>query len=221
MNFFSPGTTTETYKMIAYVDDVKPSITSMHEFSLVDQGSALFEAASGCILHRDPTSGKVKFLPLGRWRGTLSREDLPVNYIVLSEHLDMVGVKLQASYIHTRKTNCDELQVREKNVIGPWTGGKFMPLSLRSSSINCYCLSKMWLRCSSINLRDCDHTKITAKIKSWLFQDQLEKPEEFLLYRKRTSGGLGLVNVEVKALALLIRSFLETAIFETFQKHIP
>ena len=63
----------ETYKLIAYVDDVKPSITSMNEFSVVDRGSALFEAASGCVLHRDPASGKVKFLPLGRWKGTLTR----------------------------------------------------------------------------------------------------------------------------------------------------
>ena len=143
MNFFLPSTTTEVYKLIAYVDDVKPSITSMQEFSLVDQGSALFEAASGCILNRDPTSGKVKFLPLGRWRGTLSREDIPVKYIVISEHLDMVGVKLKASYLHTRKTNCDELQERVKNVIGPWKGGKFMPLSQRSHSLNTYCLSKV------------------------------------------------------------------------------
>ena len=64
-NFFSPNSSSETYKFMAYVDDVKPSITSMQEFSLVDKGSAIFEAASGCKLHRDPTSGKVKFLPLG------------------------------------------------------------------------------------------------------------------------------------------------------------
>ena len=50
---------TETYKLIAYVDDVKPSITSMQEFSIVDQGSAIFESASGCVLHRDPTLGCV------------------------------------------------------------------------------------------------------------------------------------------------------------------
>ena len=99
----------EVYKLIAYVDDVKPSITSMNEFTVVDNGSALFEAASGCKLHRDPSSGKVKFLPLGRWKGTLNREDLPVNYIIMSEHLDMVGVKLTASFQKTRKLNCDEL----------------------------------------------------------------------------------------------------------------
>ena len=50
-------TPTETYKIMAYVDDVKACITSLEEFSLVDRGSALFEAASGCILHRDPDSG--------------------------------------------------------------------------------------------------------------------------------------------------------------------
>ena len=110
------------YKLIAYVDDVKPSITSMEEFTIVDRGSSLFESASGCVLHRNPASGKVKFLPLGRWRGTLTKEDLPVNYIVLSEHLDMVGVKLMASFMKTRKINCDELVTKVKNISGAWNG---------------------------------------------------------------------------------------------------
>ena len=77
---------------VSYADDLKPAISTMEEFQLVDRASALFEAASGCVLHRDPTSGKVKFLALGRWRGTLQQEDIPVNYIALSEHLDMVRV---------------------------------------------------------------------------------------------------------------------------------
>ena len=207
----------ELYKLIAYVDDVKPSITSMYEFILVDQGSSLFEKASGCVFHRDPSSGKVKFLPLGRWKGTLSREDLPVNYIVLSEHLDMVGVKLMASYQKTRKINCDELQVRVKNITGAWKGGKFMPLSSRPKSLNLFCLSKVWFRCSSVNLRVCDLTKIASNVKSWLFADQLEKPEEAVLHRHRKLGGLGLTNVKFKALSLMIRSFLETSIIPNFQ----
>ena len=66
-NFFSRTNSTEVYNLIAYVDDVKPSVTSMHEFKLIDEGSAFFESDSGCILYRDPSSGKVKFLPLGRW----------------------------------------------------------------------------------------------------------------------------------------------------------
>ena len=104
---------------MAYVDDIKPAITSMQEFSTVDRGSALFESSSGCRLHRNPASGKVKFLPLGRWRGTLTMEDLPVNYIRISEHLDMVGVKLKATFLQTRKVNCDDLQEKVNNVIRP------------------------------------------------------------------------------------------------------
>ena len=130
-----PGLTPmkETYKLIAYVDDVKPSITSMNEFSVVDRGSALFEAASGCVLHRDPASGKVKFLPLGRWKGTLAQEDLPVNYIALSEHLDMVGVKLLATYHKNRKVNCDKLMDKGNNTFGVWKVGKFTATDLKTS----------------------------------------------------------------------------------------
>ena len=93
-----PPTVETRYKVIGYIDDIKPAITTMNEFLMVDRGSALFEAASGCVLHRDPTSGKVKLLPLGRWKGTLQQEDLPLKYVALSDHLDMVGVQLKATY---------------------------------------------------------------------------------------------------------------------------
>ena len=132
----------------------------------------------------------------------------------------MVGVKLLSSYIKTRKTNCDELQEKVRNVTGSWRAGKFMPLSLRSHSLNTYCLSKVWFKCPTINLRVCDHGKITSAIKSWLFQDQLVKPEDFILYRSRSLGGLGLVHVETKALALQVHSFLETAVNPKFRRNL-
>ena len=201
----------QTRLPITDVDDVKPSISSMNEFTIVDQGSALFEGASGCSLHRDPTSGKVKFLALGRWRGTLEKEDLPVNYIVMSEHLDMIGVKLLSTFQKTRKVNGDDLQSRVKNVVGPWRGGKFMPLNNRPHSINNYCFSKVWFKCSTLNIRLCDKSKILSNVKQWLFADQLEKPKECVLYRPRNMGGLGLVHLDCKALSFLITTFLETA----------
>ena len=54
----------ERYRVISYADDLKPAITSMEEFKLVDNASGLFEAASGYRLHRDPTSQKCKFFLL-------------------------------------------------------------------------------------------------------------------------------------------------------------
>ena len=81
----------ERYKAISYADDLKPSI---EEIILVDKASAIFEAASGCILHRNPASQKCKILPLGKWRTSLKQENLPpsCNYILISDQLDMVGV---------------------------------------------------------------------------------------------------------------------------------
>ena len=52
----------QVYKVVAYADDVKPSITTMQEFLLVDEACSLLERASGVKLHRDPAAGKVKFL---------------------------------------------------------------------------------------------------------------------------------------------------------------
>ena len=191
----------------------------MSEFSLVDRGSLLFERASGCILHRDPTSGKVKFLSLGRWKGTLKQEDLPVNYVVLSDHLDMIGVELRASHVQTRKHNGDLIQERARSTINPWRGGKFMTITQRGLSVNNYCLSKIWFRTASLDLRAMDITKITTLVKSWIYADQLVKPEELVLYRSRKQGGLNLCNVKYRALAEQIKSFLDTAVNPKYRRN--
>ena len=98
----------------------------------------------------------------------------------------MVGVKLMASFQKTRKVNCDELQSKVQTITGAWKGGKFMCLTDRPYSLNTYCLPKVWYRCSSINLRACDFVKMNSLVKSWLYADQLEKPENIVLYRKRS-----------------------------------
>ena len=82
----------ERYRVIGYADDVKPAITCMAEFKMVDNALSQFERASGCKLHRDPANKKCKFLPLGQWRGTLQQNDIPCPYMSISDHLDMVGV---------------------------------------------------------------------------------------------------------------------------------
>ena len=208
------------YRVVAYADDVKPSITSMQEFNLVDHACSLLERASGVKLHRDPSAGKVKFLPLGRWKGSLTQEDLPHQYVQLSDHLDFVGVELRSTFQQTRKVNGDQLQSKVKNTVGPWKAGRFMPLVLRPFSANNYALSKVWFKCSSVNLRNQDIDFINSQVKSWLYQDCLEKPSELVLYRDSQVGGLGLFHVKIRSLALLIRSFLETASHPSFRHNL-
>merc|ERR1712115_287762 len=44
------------FKLIGYCDDVKPAICKKNEFDLIERAVTLFEKASGCQLHCDPTS---------------------------------------------------------------------------------------------------------------------------------------------------------------------
>ena len=92
-----------------------------------------------------------------------------------------------------------------------------MSLSSRPWSINSYALTKVWFRCHTVDLRVSDISSVTSKVKSWLFQDQLEKPEEMILFRPITQGGLGLHNIKFKALASMIRTFIETASHPLFE----
>ena len=94
-----------------------------------------------------------------------------------------------------------------------------MELSGRPWSLNSYALPKVWFRCHSVDLRIADITSITSKVKSWLYQDQLEKPEDMVNYRPPEMGGLGLHHVKIKAEASLIRTFMETAVNPSFRQN--
>ena len=206
----------QRYKVQGYLDDCKPAITTMSEFFLVDKACRLFELSSGCRLHRDPGSNKCKMLALGRWKGTLEQEDVPLPYLRLTDHLDYLGVRLYSNYNATRRENGEILRQKVKDRIGSWKSGKFLPLTSRPWSINSFCLPRLWYRTGCLDLRVGDSNAITSSVKSWLFQDMLEKPHEMVTYRSVELGGLGMHNVKVRAMAMLIHTFLAQAICPKF-----
>ena len=115
----------------------------MSEFITIDTACSLFEKSSGCKLHRDLLADKCKFLALGRWRGVLEQEDIPLDYMKLSESLEMVGVELKATWSQTRKVNGDSIQSKVTAVVNSWKAGKFMDMTSRPWSLNTYALSKV------------------------------------------------------------------------------
>ena len=65
-----------------------------------------------------------------------------------------------------------------------------MHLVCRPFSLNTYCLSKVWFRTSSVDLRAGDITAITIRIKSYCYQDLHQKPSEVMLYMAVEEGVL-------------------------------
>jgi hypothetical protein len=55
-----PGLETR-YVLYAYCDDLKPAITNLWEFILVERVMTLIEKLSGCKMHRKATSQKCNF----------------------------------------------------------------------------------------------------------------------------------------------------------------
>ena len=100
------------YILYAYCDDLKPAISNLWEFLLVERVMTLFEKSSGCKMHRTAISQKCKFLPLGKWKDELTQGMIPHSFFSLSDHLDFLGVQLKATYSLTRKVNGDILQDR-------------------------------------------------------------------------------------------------------------
>ena len=85
--------------------------------------------------------------------------------MTLSDHLDMLGVTLMATWAKTKKTNGDAVQLSLQNTIRPWKAGKFLPVTQRGWSLNSYALPKIWFRTKSVDLRMCDIQSITSSYK--------------------------------------------------------
>ena len=119
----------------------------------------------------------------------LQEEDLPpaCQYIKFSDHLDMLGVPLFASYVKTRQNNGAQIKSKLADKAGPWAT-KFMPLTQRPFSINCYLLPKVWYRCHILPLRrgDIDNIKKISKLtKTFLgitWSDHPQKPPKGSYY---------------------------------------
>ena len=177
----------------------------------------IFELSSGCKMHRDPESQKCKFLPLSKWK-SLPQANIPFDFFTLSDHLDFLGVTLKATTMATRQANGDILQEKIRKTISPWRGGRFMELNLRPHSINCYALSKLQYRFNIIDPRVADINYFLSQSKLFIYADLLERPEEKILHRDPTEGGLGLFHIESRAKAALISTFLQTAANPYFQR---
>ena len=85
-------------KLVDYVDDVVPFITKKEEFFILDECLKVFEAASGCKFHRDPNSQKCKVMPIGPWKKWLTQENVPLPFLKVSDHLEILGAKFYESW---------------------------------------------------------------------------------------------------------------------------
>ena len=76
--------------------------------------------------------------------------------MTISDHLEMIGVELRATWNQTRRVNGEIVQKRVADTTKLWKTGKHMNLSIRCFSLNVFCFSKIWFRTHTVDLREVD-----------------------------------------------------------------
>ena len=198
--------------IIGYVDDLNPVITKVEEFSICNSYLILFESASGCKFHRDPSSQKCKITPLGEWKMWLNQSTVPLPFLLVSDNLELLGVKIFESWPKTRQTAGMELKQKIKSIRDTWRGGRFYDFLLRPHVVNTYLFSNIWHKASSINLLCKDMDKMQSEGNDYVFADCYLRPQKLVNYIDKSAGGLQINHVRSKAMALFIKNLLEESL---------
>ena len=85
-----------------------------NEFKTLDHIISLFESSSGSRLHRDPQTKKCQLLALGRW-SAWKQNNSPLDYMRVTEELNILGVRMTRSTQTTRVLNGEKLVQRVRD----------------------------------------------------------------------------------------------------------
>ena len=140
--------------MVGFVDDLKCILRSRDEFKTMDHIISLFEKSSGSKLHRDPQTKKCQLLALGRWSGW-KQANSPLEYMRVTEELNILGVRMTRSTQTSRVINGEELVQRVRDTTNAFKAGRFLPLTTRPWVTNIYLMSRINYRLCAFNFRRC------------------------------------------------------------------
>ena len=126
------------------------------------------------------------------------------------DNINLLDVKLARTTCKTRELTGSDLVASVQAKLNHFKAGRHSALVLKPHLANVYLLSKISHKAAAVHLRCTDVKKLQSAIQSWVTQELLKKPQEALLHRSTCEGGLGLVNVQARALANLMRSFLQS-----------
>ena len=197
-------------KVVGYVDDIAPFITKEEEFIILDESLKTFELASGCKFHRDPNSQKCKVMPIGSWKRWLTQEKVPLPFLRVTDHLEILGAKFFESWTKTRNYIGEKLVEIVKNKANRWKGGRFYELLQKPHIVNTWMFSNLWYNASVIDMKCGDMDKIQQFGNNYVFKGSgtPRRPEKVVNYMDKKDGGLQITHIRAKCNALLVKYLL-------------
>ena len=185
----------------AYVDDVNICVTDESDFETIDEIFDNYEAMSGALLNRD---AKSKIMGLGGWT---DREVWPLRWLKVEKMLKIFGFLFVADPGELSRLNWSSVLEKFKKVVWSWSSRLLDTLAQRVEILKIFATSKLWYISHILELPNNVCKQLEAVIGTFIWYGCLERLPIDEIKNPPRSGGLGLVCVSSKALALRLKHF--------------
>ena len=188
------------HKIKLFADDLKLFIKDTEEIEAVYKVICKFEEISGLEMHRDPRRLKCQALPFGKHKDY----DAWPEWVTVKSSIKVVGA------VFSNNESIDKLNsaLVEKcfyNALNK-SYGITGTIYQKAFFVNTYLFSKLWYSAQCFKIDEKMLKKIISKSLDFIYAGENEKPVRPLNFRKKTLGGIGLINPIIKARALLIKN---------------
>lgn len=197
--FLLPGASGRQFKVRQYADDTTAFLKDYSSLVCLFSLIALYEKGSGAKLNRS----KTEAMWLGAWR---SRTDEPLG-LTWVRKMKILGVVFGT--IPVDQDNWQPKISKLEKVLNLW---KARPLSLigKSMIINTLGLSKIFYLAKVIIIPRWVLSRINQLVWPFLWGSKIETVSRHTCYLPVSTGGLGVVNLDVKCKALRLSSVVDT-----------
>lgn len=186
-------------KSFGFMDDIAGLGNKEEDLPLLDDAVQAFERASGAILNRNR---KSVILGLGTWAG---RTDWPLPWIQSVTSAKLYGIDISADPKATINLTWERVTAKVEATINMWKPRILPTLLLRRQALEIFALSKVWYFAQILPLPEKYTTRLKAAAGALLWKGRLERLKWDELLNPASQGGIGLVDIQSRAQALLAK----------------
>ena len=192
----------KNHRIKLFADDMKVFMVDVSEIDCLYKTISDFENISGLMMHRDPARGKCQALPFGSHREFQEWPD----WVTVRSSMKIVGV-IFSNYDNLEKIN-SELVFKSFNDKLHASYGIRGTILQKVYFVNTYLFSKLWYVAQCFMIEKKIITKILKIALNFIYAGENERPVRVMNFRHKVSGGLGLIDPNIKCMALFIRTRL-------------
>ena len=189
------------HKVKSFADDVKLFLKDLSELETCYKAIEKFEKISGLEMHRDPGREKCQALPFGKHK----EEDRWPTWVTVKTSIKVVGIVYTNEHQNLEKINQEQVEKNFYMTLREMTGMKGTILQ-KVYCVNTYMLTKLWYTAQVIKMNPKKMEEIMKACMNFIYAGENERPVRALNFRPIKFGGLGLVEVSMKARALLLKT---------------